>query len=219
MSPSSNALRGTSTITYRFATFEEDDDTVTINPTNSYVFATLCNGFSINNFYEGANTVTKSGALTKLDVADSEAESEEVFSGDFNADWSVNLLGNTMIYNLPEDGTSFTIEWATDDSTAKYYDYYLALDNIPNPETAIPANPDRGDFMDTSENSNTDSSMNLFTVYTQYTYKAGVGVWDYTSTAATSPNTYNAKSYGVLNSAWMGFSDEGLRLLYISPDG
>lgn len=73
------------------------------------VYATLCNGFKINSFYEGASTSTKTCSMTKLDAADTseDAAEVEVFTGGAcNPDYTVNVLGNMLVYTAADDATA-----------------------------------------------------------------------------------------------------------------
>lgn len=55
---------------------------------------------------------------------------------------------------------------------------------------------------------------NLWDEYETYTTKFEIGVYDTDGTAPESNVAYNSRAYGVLNSAWLGFS-ETLDLLWV----
>lgn len=83
-------------------------DVVTLNAGGN-VYATLCNGFAINSFYEGAPSSDKTCSLTKWDAADTsdEAAAVEVFTGgSCTPDYTVNALGNMLVYTAAEDATA-----------------------------------------------------------------------------------------------------------------
>lgn len=56
--------------------------------------------------------------------------------------------------------------------------------------------------------------LNLWTEYETYTTKFELALYDNEGTAPESNVAYNSRAYGVLNSAWLGFS-ETLDLLWI----
>lgn len=109
-------------------------------------------------------------------------------------------MGNTVQSTYSTSDITFPSN--SDDTT--FYDYVFTLQSVTNPSDGFKRTDTSRDYT-YPDSTETDLSDNLWTRYEKYSKKFDIGVWDEAGTTNSDTNAYQARSYGVLSHAWLGF--------------